>query len=73
MGIIKRLPAGIYGNGYRRSLDVYFELKSRQMYRRNNKCSLINGFIKRQSLKKLINNRSTGISRCEFSKLVDFR
>ena len=22
MGIIKRLPAGIYGNGYRRSLDV---------------------------------------------------
>ena len=24
MGIIKRLPAGIYGNGYRRSLDVYF-------------------------------------------------
>ena len=23
MGIIKRLPAGIYGNGYRRSLDVH--------------------------------------------------
>ncbi len=27
MGIIKRLPAGIYGNGYRRSLDVYFECR----------------------------------------------
>lgn len=25
VGISKRLPAGIYGNGYRRSLDVYFE------------------------------------------------
>ena len=24
MGISKRLPAGIYGNGYRHSLDVYF-------------------------------------------------
>ncbi|RGZ81603.1 hypothetical protein DW153_11290 [Mediterraneibacter gnavus] len=25
VGIIKRLPTGIYGNGYRRSLDVYFK------------------------------------------------
>ena len=25
MGIIERFPAGIYGNGYWRSLDVYFE------------------------------------------------
>ena len=29
VGIIKRLPAGIYGNGYRRSLDVYFECRQR--------------------------------------------
>ena len=27
--IIKRLPAGIYGTGYRRSLDVYFECRHR--------------------------------------------
>lgn len=26
VGIIKRLPAGIYGNGYRRSLDVYLNI-----------------------------------------------
>lgn len=26
VGIIKRLPAGIYGNGYRRSLDVYLNV-----------------------------------------------
>lgn len=26
MGIIKRLPAGIYGNGYRCSLDVYLNV-----------------------------------------------
>ncbi|TQW54719.1 hypothetical protein D1N75_08155 [Clostridioides difficile] len=29
VGIIKRLPAGIYGNGYQRSLDVYFECRQR--------------------------------------------
>ena len=29
VGIIKRLPAGIYGNGYRRGLDVYFECRQR--------------------------------------------
>ncbi|EGT4871844.1 hypothetical protein CUB07_09445 [Clostridioides difficile] len=29
VGIIKRLPVGIYGNGYRRSLDVYFECRQR--------------------------------------------
>ncbi len=27
VGIIKRLLAGIYGNGYRRSLDVYFKCR----------------------------------------------
>ncbi|EGT5276845.1 hypothetical protein CUN95_15460 [Clostridioides difficile] len=29
VGISKRLPAGIYGNGYRHSLDVYFEYRQR--------------------------------------------
>ncbi|RHU21167.1 hypothetical protein DXD85_17795 [Ruminococcus sp. TM09-4] len=29
VGIIKRLLAGIYGNGYRHSLDVYFECRQR--------------------------------------------
>ena len=27
MDIIKRLPAGISGNGYRHSLDVYFDCR----------------------------------------------
>lgn len=33
MGIIKRLLAGIYGNGYRRSLDVYFECRKEADYK----------------------------------------